>query len=159
MKLRSKGICILAGAGPGDIGLVTLRTKEAVEQAGVIVRDYLCITPRFLNRRRRKQELSLTFVPVMDKIVSNLCRYHNLITLVTKSLCNQLFAQAVPVCVGCIVECYSEIEGFPHQIDGLLLSEAAPPSCRHSPHAKSNLAHGKIGISISAIFHCVSFTM
>src|ERR1700693_3767161 len=60
MKLRSKGICILAGAGPGDIGLVTLRTKEAVEQAGVIVRDYLCITPRFLNRRRRKQELSLT---------------------------------------------------------------------------------------------------
>jgi len=60
MKLRSKGICILAGAGPGDIGLVTLRTKEAVEQAGVIVHDYLCITPRFLNRRRRKQELSLT---------------------------------------------------------------------------------------------------
>ena len=60
MKLRSKGICILAGAGPGDIGLVTLRTKEAVEQAEVIVYDYLCITPRFLNRRRRKQELSLT---------------------------------------------------------------------------------------------------
>jgi uroporphyrinogen III methyltransferase/synthase len=42
MKLRSKGICILAGAGPGDIGLVTLRTKEAVEQAEVIVYDYLC---------------------------------------------------------------------------------------------------------------------
>ena len=40
-------------------------------------------------------------------------------------------------------------------LNGLLLSEAAPPSCRHSPHAKSNLAHGKIGISISAIFHCV----
>jgi uroporphyrinogen III methyltransferase/synthase len=42
MKPRSKGICILAGAGPGDIGLVTLRTKEAVEQADVIVYDYLC---------------------------------------------------------------------------------------------------------------------
>jgi uroporphyrinogen III methyltransferase / synthase len=42
MKLRSKGICILAGAGPGDIGLVTLRTKEVVEQADVIVYDYLC---------------------------------------------------------------------------------------------------------------------
>jgi hypothetical protein len=37
MKLRSKGICILAGAGPGDIGLVTLRTKEAAEKAQVIV--------------------------------------------------------------------------------------------------------------------------
>jgi uroporphyrinogen III methyltransferase / synthase len=63
MKLRSKGICILAGAGPGDIGLVTLRTKETVEQAEVIVYDYLCITPRFLNRRRRKQELSLIGPP------------------------------------------------------------------------------------------------
>jgi uroporphyrinogen III methyltransferase / synthase len=42
MKKESKGYCILAGAGPGDIGLVTLRTKEAVEQAQVIVYDYLC---------------------------------------------------------------------------------------------------------------------
>src|SRR4029077_7562191 len=104
----------------------------------------------------RNLTLAAPFVPVMDKIVSNLCRYHNLIPLVQKSLGDQLSAQAVPVCVGCLVECYSEIEGFPHQIDGLLLSEAAPPSCRYSPHAKSNLAHGKIGISISAIFHCVS---
>jgi uroporphyrinogen III methyltransferase / synthase len=36
------GKCVLAGAGPGDIGLVTLRTKEVVEQADVIVYDYLC---------------------------------------------------------------------------------------------------------------------
>jgi uroporphyrinogen III methyltransferase / synthase len=42
MKKESKGICILAGAGPGDIGLVTLRAKEAVEQAEVVVYDYLC---------------------------------------------------------------------------------------------------------------------
>src|ERR1700731_1164652 len=69
MKLRSKGICILAGAGPGDIGLVTLRTKEAVELAEVIVYDYLCITPRFLNRRRRKQELSLTLIGPPDRRV------------------------------------------------------------------------------------------
>ena len=59
MKLRSKGICILAGAGPGDIGLVTLRTKEAVEQAEVIVYDYLCITPRFLNRRAGSRSFRL----------------------------------------------------------------------------------------------------
>jgi uroporphyrinogen III methyltransferase/synthase len=38
----SPGICILAGAGPGDLGLVTLRAREAVEQAEVIVYDYLC---------------------------------------------------------------------------------------------------------------------
>jgi len=36
------GICYLAGAGPGDLGLVTLRTREVVEQAEVIVYDYLC---------------------------------------------------------------------------------------------------------------------
>ena len=38
----SKGLCILAGAGPGDIGLVTLRAREAVEQAEVLIYDYLC---------------------------------------------------------------------------------------------------------------------
>lgn len=42
MKNESSGLCILAGAGPGDLGLVTLRAKEAVEQAEVIVYDYLC---------------------------------------------------------------------------------------------------------------------
>ncbi len=36
------GICYLAGAGPGDIGLVTLRVKELVERAEVLVYDYLC---------------------------------------------------------------------------------------------------------------------
>ena len=38
----SKGICYLAGAGPGDLGLVTLRVKELLETAEVIVFDYLC---------------------------------------------------------------------------------------------------------------------
>lgn len=39
---HKKGICHLAGAGPGDLGLVTLKTRECVEQADVIVYDYLC---------------------------------------------------------------------------------------------------------------------
>ena len=39
---NKKGQCFLVGAGPGDIGLVTLRAKECVEQADVIVYDYLC---------------------------------------------------------------------------------------------------------------------
>src|SRR5580704_2018815 len=42
MKKESKGLCILAGAGPGDIGLITLRAKEVLEQAQVVVYDYLC---------------------------------------------------------------------------------------------------------------------
>jgi bifunctional phosphoserine phosphatase/homoserine phosphotransferase len=38
----SGGICYLAGAGPGDLGLVTLKTRECVERADVILYDYLC---------------------------------------------------------------------------------------------------------------------
>ena len=41
MAENKKGECFLVGAGPGDLGLVTLRAKECIEQAEVIVYDYL----------------------------------------------------------------------------------------------------------------------
>jgi len=41
-KPAGQGVCYLAGAGPGDLGLVTLRVKDLVEHAEVIVFDYLC---------------------------------------------------------------------------------------------------------------------
>ncbi|MDQ2919238.1 MAG: uroporphyrinogen-III C-methyltransferase, partial [Verrucomicrobiota bacterium] len=41
-KKIERGACALVGAGPGDLGLVTLRAKELIEQAEVIVYDYLC---------------------------------------------------------------------------------------------------------------------
>src|SRR5215468_3560439 len=42
MNKENSGFCSLVGAGPGDIGLLTLRAKEAVEKAQIIVYDYLC---------------------------------------------------------------------------------------------------------------------
>ena len=38
---KLEGKCFLVGAGPGDLGLVTLRARECIEQADVIVYDYL----------------------------------------------------------------------------------------------------------------------
>ena len=53
---KSKGKCFLVGAGPGDLGLVTLRAKECIEQAEVIVYDYLC-NPEMLNWAPESAEL------------------------------------------------------------------------------------------------------
>ncbi|MGZ5553153.1 MAG: uroporphyrinogen-III C-methyltransferase [Chthoniobacterales bacterium] len=41
-RKTKRGSCALVGAGPGDLGLVTLRAKELIGQAEVIVYDYLC---------------------------------------------------------------------------------------------------------------------
>src|SRR5260221_2512840 len=51
-----KGKCILAGAGPGNLGLVTLRAKEAIEHADVVVYDYLC-NPEILKWARPDAEI------------------------------------------------------------------------------------------------------
>lgn len=39
--MKKSGICYLVGAGPGDVGLVTLRARECVEMADVLVFDAL----------------------------------------------------------------------------------------------------------------------
>ncbi|MDP3850965.1 MAG: uroporphyrinogen-III C-methyltransferase [Luteolibacter sp.] len=39
--MSPSGICYLVGAGPGDLGLVTLRAKECIEHADVLVHDAL----------------------------------------------------------------------------------------------------------------------
>ncbi|MDQ6808586.1 MAG: uroporphyrinogen-III C-methyltransferase, partial [Verrucomicrobiota bacterium] len=48
---KGMGRCCLVGAGPGDLGLVTLRAKECIEQADVLIYDYLC-NPEMLKWAR-----------------------------------------------------------------------------------------------------------
>ena len=55
-KTHKTGICYLAGAGPGDIGLVTLRVREVVEQADVVVYDALC-NPEILKWAPKDSEV------------------------------------------------------------------------------------------------------
>jgi len=55
-KPSAEGICYLAGAGPGDLGLVTLKVKEIVERADVLVYDYLC-NPEILGWARPGVEI------------------------------------------------------------------------------------------------------
>ena len=50
------GKCFLVGAGPGDLGLVTLRAKECIERADVLVYDYLC-NPEMLKWARADAEI------------------------------------------------------------------------------------------------------
>src|SRR6202045_2387917 len=49
------GKCFLVGAGPGDLGLVTLRAKECIEQADGIVYDHLA-NPEILDWGRDDAE-------------------------------------------------------------------------------------------------------
>lgn len=39
---NQSGTCYLVGAGPGDVGLVTLKARDLIQQAEVIVYDALC---------------------------------------------------------------------------------------------------------------------
>ncbi len=50
------GRCYLVGAGPGDLGLVTLRAKQLIERAEVVVYDYLC-NPEMLQWAPETAEL------------------------------------------------------------------------------------------------------
>src|SRR5258705_10273375 len=53
---RKNGKVYLVGAGPGDLGLVTLRAKECIENADVIVYDHLA-NPETLSWARDDAEI------------------------------------------------------------------------------------------------------
>jgi uroporphyrinogen III methyltransferase / synthase len=53
---KHKATVYLVGAGPGDLGLVTLRAKECIENADVIVYDHLA-NPEMLSWAREDAEI------------------------------------------------------------------------------------------------------
>ncbi len=50
------GICYIVGAGPGDPGLITVRGRECIESADVVIYDYLC-NPELLTWANANAEL------------------------------------------------------------------------------------------------------
>jgi uroporphyrinogen III methyltransferase/synthase len=56
MSTKQDGTVYLVGAGPGDLGLVTLRAKECIERADVIVYDHLA-NPEMLSWAREEAEV------------------------------------------------------------------------------------------------------
>ena len=56
MSMNKNGRIYLVGAGPGDLGLVTLRAKECIENADVIVYDHLA-NPETLSWARDDAEI------------------------------------------------------------------------------------------------------
>jgi len=50
------GVVYLVGAGPGDPGLLTLRGRECIAEADVIIHDYL-VDPRMLRFARPRAEI------------------------------------------------------------------------------------------------------
>ena len=56
MSISKSGKVYLVGAGPGDPGLVTLRAKECIENADVIVYDHLA-NPEMLSWAREDAEI------------------------------------------------------------------------------------------------------
>ena len=56
MSMNKNGRVYLVGAGPGDLGLVTLRAKECIEKADVIVYDHLA-NPETLSWARDDAEI------------------------------------------------------------------------------------------------------
>lgn len=55
--MADKGKVSLVGAGPGDLGLATLRAKERIEQADAIVYDHLA-NPEMLRWARENAEIT-----------------------------------------------------------------------------------------------------
>ncbi|MEZ5431221.1 MAG: SAM-dependent methyltransferase [Verrucomicrobiales bacterium] len=53
--ITAPGICYLIGAGPGDPGLMTLRGRDCIERADVVIYDYLA-NPAFLQWARPDAE-------------------------------------------------------------------------------------------------------
>lgn len=56
METKKKGKVYLVGAGPGDPGLITVKGRECIERADVIIYDYLA-SPSLLKYAKKESEI------------------------------------------------------------------------------------------------------
>ena len=56
MRVKSKGVVYLVGAGPGDAELLTLRGAELLRRADVVIYDQL-VNPVLLRLARPEAEI------------------------------------------------------------------------------------------------------
>jgi uroporphyrinogen III methyltransferase/synthase len=66
---KTPGKVYLVGAGPGDLGLVTLRARECIERADVIVYDHL-VNPEMLGWAREDAEIIYAGKRAGDHVLS-----------------------------------------------------------------------------------------
>ncbi|HAR34861.1 MAG TPA: HemD protein, partial [Desulfobacter sp.] len=53
---QTRGKVYLIGAGPGDPGLITVKAKECIQSADVVVYDYLA-SPVLLDYAKKEAEI------------------------------------------------------------------------------------------------------
>src|ERR1043166_1855703 len=90
---------------------------------------------------------------VMNEIVADLGRDHDLVALFWKRFRDQLLAQPVAVSIGRIEQRDAEIECLVHERDRFALGKISPPTGRHRPEAEPHLAHYQVGVLVGAELH------
>src|ERR1700688_2254653 len=94
----------------------------------------------------------------MYKIVADLGRDHDFVSLIWERLRDQFFAQSVSVRISRIEESDAEVKRVMHQRNRFALGEISPPTGGDCPQAEPDFADRQVGIFVCAKAHTAIFT-
>ena len=77
-------------------------------------------------------------------IVPELGRYNDIVALIFKSFCDDLFAVSVAVSVSSVDEINPQVVSADQQVNALLLSDLAPPVGADSPRSETDFGDVQI---------------